>query len=834
METFLREIRHGFRALAKAPGFAAVGILTLALGIGSSTAIFSVVDAVLLRALPYPKPQQLVRVWEQSPNGRRMNFADPNFDDFHEQNGTLSGLAAYSSRPASVAGGREPVRVDVAAVSADFFKVLGVEPARGRAFAADERRLHGTRAAIVSHAFWQRHLGSSADLSGTPLLLDGETYAIVGVMPPGFDFPAGAAAWIPRELDEKLPSRTAHNWQAVARLRDGVGLDRARANLAAIGRGIKDQYGKDADLVGAAVVPLGDALVGDVRTALLTLLGAVALLLLVACANVAGLMLARASARRRELAVRLALGAGRGRLLQQFLAEALALALAGGSLGVLLAVSAVRALPAILPSNLPRQDGVSVNLPVLLFALAATVAVAVCLGLVTAWRAASADPQEALAAGARGSGGTRASQRLRGALVAGEIAITLVILVGAGLLGRSFVRLVSTSPGFRTDSLVTIEFSAPIPREDAFTPPLPTSGPARDPGQARQIQLLDRVVERLRAIPGVTAVGLAGALPVAHGDDLADGTFLLLNDAKDSPADFDAWGRLAHDAERTGHADYAVASAGYFKTLGIPLVRGRLFGEQDIGSAPHVAVISESLARGRWPGRDPIGQVINFGNMDGNLAPLTIVGVVGDVRGRGLDQPPSPIVYVDYRQRGINGGATPTLLVRSAVPTSGIAAAARGVFRELAPSSPVELSTFDAELGGWLADRRFLLLLVGAFAAAALGLAAVGIYGVVAFSVARRTSEIGIRMALGARRADVLRLVVGEGARLAAVGLALGVAAAFAVTRLVESLLFGVSPTDAVTFAGVAALLGAVALLASYLPARRAMRLDPNVALRYE
>ncbi len=662
--------------------------------------------------------------------------------------------------------------------------------------------------------------------------MNGSVYPVVGVMAAGFDFPPGAAVWIPRELDPELSSRTAHNWRAIGRLRPGVTLAQARANLETIAGRIRSRYGVDVDLVGTVVVPLRDAIVGDSRTALLTLLGAVGLLLLVACANVAGLLLARTTSRRRELAVRAALGAGRGRLLQQFLGESVALAGAGGVFGIALAFAAVRVLPSILPANLPRREGIEVSLPALGFAILASAAVAVVLGLVAAWRSGSGDLAKALAAGSRGSSGTGSSQRLRAALVAGEIAVTLVILVGAGLLGRSFVRLVATSPGFRSDHLTTIEFSAPDRSQAGLTPAIPTGGPAK-PEIVRQIELVDRLIARLRALPGVTGIGLAGAIPAAAGDDLADGTFLVL-DGRSSPADFGEWERLARDKAATGHASYAVADEGYFRTLGIPLVRGRLFRDGDDWNGPQVAVISEALARQRWPGQDPVGRVINFGNMDGNLAPLTIVGVAGDVRALGLDQPPTPIVYVSYRQRGFRPDATPSVLVRTAPSTPSIATAARGVFRELAPDLPVRVSTFGDEMGVWLADRRFLLLLVGVFAASALLLAAVGIYGIVAFSVARRTQEIGIRMALGAARGDVLRLVVGEGARLAAVGVAAGVVASFAVTRLVSSLLFGVSATDPATFAAVAALLAAAALGASYLPARRAVRLDPSSALRRE
>ena len=821
----MNDLRYALRMFRKNPGFAAVAVLTLALGIGASTSIFSVADAVLLRSLPYPNPQQIVRVWEQAPNGHPMNLAESNFDDFRTQNNTFASLAVYGYWLSSVSGGSEPVRVTIAKISNGFFESLGVEPFRGRAFSDEEQRLHGAPAAIISYSYWQRYFGSTTDLSKVHLRLEGAIYPVIGVMAEGFDFPPGVAAWIPRELDPVLPSRTGHNWQCLGRLRDGITVAQARADLSAIARRIKGQYGNKVHLSDAAVVPLADAMVGDVRTALVTLLGAVGLLLLVACTNVAGLLLARTSARRKELAVRAALGAGRGRLIQQFLAESLVLSFAGGVLGILIASWGTKVLPAILPTNLPRQEGIAINTSVILFALAATVAVAFSLGLFGAWRSGGGDLQEALKSRPRSYAGSGASQQLR-FLVIGEIATTLVILVGAGLLGRSFLRLISTSPGFRPQNLITMEFSRPIPQgqlavgmEQSATVP--------------QVHLIEDILTRLRTIPGVKNVGFAGAMPVAAGDNLADGTFLMLNGPK-PPANSDEFDRIAQNPSQVGHASYCVVGEGYFRTLGIPLIRGRMFREQDDWNSAHVAVISQTLARQRWPIQDPIGQMIYFGNMDGNLKPLTIVGIVGDVRARGLNLPPSSIIYVNYRQRGMNSNSSPTIVMRSAAPVAKIVSAARGVFHNLAPDVPVKFSTFTDEMGGWLADRRFLLLLVGLFAAAALALAAVGIYGVVAFSVAGRTQEIGIRMAIGAQRSDVLRLVLGEGARMAALGVVIGLGASLAITRLMSTLLFGISVTDPLTFAVVPLLMASVALLASFIPARRATKVDPIVALRYE
>jgi predicted permease len=554
----------------------------------------------------------------------------------------------------------------------------------------------------------------------------------------------------------------------------------------------------------------------------MVLLGAVGLLLLIACANVAGLLFARISARSKELAVRAALGADRGRLVHQFLVESFTLSLAAAVLGILIASLGVRMLPAILPANLPRRDGIAVNTLVLLFALTATIAVAFSLGLLTAWRAGRKDLRDALSVGSINHAGSIASQRLRNILVVGEIAMTLVVLVGASLLGRSFLLLVSTNPGFRTENLITMQFSSPASMEDTDRTAI-----------ARQVHLMEDLVTRLRAIPGTKSLGLAGALPVAAGDNPADGDFLILH-GQEPPASFDKWDLIARNPINVGHALYCVASGEYFGTLGIPLIRGRLFGEQDNLNSTNVALISETLARQRWPNQDPIGEIIDFANMDGNLKPLTIVGIVGDTRARGLDLPPSPIIYVDYRQRGMNSNSTPTILMRTSASVGTTVDAARSVFHDLAPDAPVKFSTFEVEMSGWLADRRFLLLLVGSFAIAAVVLVATGLYGVIAFFVTRRTQEIGIRMAIGAQRSDVLQLVLGEGLRLTVLGVVIGVITSLAATRLLSSLLFGISATDPFTFAGVAVLLSLVALAASYIPARRAMRVDPVTALRYE
>jgi len=831
MNALLQDLRYGLRMLVKDPGFTTVAVLTLALGIGATTAIFSVVYGVLLRSLPYPKPEQLVSIKEAAADGHLMQFTDPNFNDLRASNRSFAGMAKLSSWEITVSSGSVSARVGVASVSRDFFHVMGVAPMLGRAFSEEELHEGGRPAAIASYGYWQQHLDSATDLSQLKLRMENRSVAVVGVMPPGFGFPAGSDLWTPAELWGETPSRTSHNWaMAVARLRDGVNLAQARSEMSALARGLYQQYKPEIDMRDASVMPLRTALTAAVRPALVILLACVGFLLLVACANVANLLLARAAERQRELAVRAALGAGRGRLIRQFLAESLLLSLTGSALGVLLAVWGVDTLLALAPASLPRLNEVSINLPVLEFALGICLLVAVGLGVLTALRATATEPQAALAEGSRGSTGSVASQRLARGLVGSQVAVTLVLLAGAALLGRSLLRVLSVNPGFRTANIVTMELEVP------GSQPTSIASAIESLKDARPAIFMSHIFDRLRSIPGVEEAGAVSNLPLGEAGDCADGKFLLLDrEPQFDPSKPEDQARFEQFWTTTpgGHADYCVASEGYFKALAIPLLSGRLFDERDGPDAPQVAVVTQSIARATWPGRDPLGQTIEFGNMDGDMRLLRVVGVVADVHFRSLEKPPEPTVYVNYRQR-LRAGRDINVVLRAAIPPNSLVASARRAVQEVSPDVAPRFQTFQDVFSASLATRRFNLTLVGIFAATALLLAVAGIYGVMAYSVVRRTHEIGVRMALGASAPHVLRLVLSQGMLTTAVGLAIGIAGAFVLTRAMQSLLFGVSATDPLTLAGVALLLGLAALLATYVPARRATQVDPMVALRHE
>jgi predicted permease len=826
-----QDLKYGLRMLARNPGFTAVAVLTLALGIAATTAIFSVVYGVLLRSLPYPKPQRLVSIKEVAADGHLMQFTDPNFNDLRAANRSFVGMAKLSSWEVTVSSGSVSARVGVASVSRDFFRIMGVAPMLGRTFSGEELHEGGRPAAIASYGYWQQHLDSATDLSQLKLRMENRSVAVVGVMPPGFGFPARSDLWTPAELWGENPSRTSHNWgMAVARLRDGVSLAQARSEISNLAHGLYQQYKPEIDMRDASVMPLRTALTTSIRPALLILLASVGFLLLVGCANVANLLLARAAERQRELAVRAALGAGRGRLVGQFLAESLLLSLTGGALGVLLAIWGVDTLLALAPAGLPRLDEVSISLPVLGFALGLCVLVAVGLGVLTALRATATDPQAALAEGSRGATGSIASHRLARSLVGAQVAVTLVLLAGAGLLARSLLRVLSVNPGFRTANIVTMELEVP------GSQPTSAASIADYIQDTKPAALMSRLFDRLHSIPGVEEVGGVSNLPLGEAGDCADGKFLLLDRPPQldpsKPEDQPRFEQLWVTAPGRS-ADYCVASEGYFKALAIPLLQGRLFDERDGPDAPQVAVISESVARATWPGRDPLGRTIEFGNMDGDMRLLTVVGVVADAHYQSLEKPPEPTVYVNYRQR-LRGGRDFNVVMRATLPPDVVLKSVRREVHDLAPDVAPRFQTFQDVFSASLAARRFNLTLVGVFAATALLLAVAGIYGVMAYSVARRTHEIGVRMALGAGAPAVLRLVLSQGMLTTVVGLAIGITGALALTRAMQSLLFGVSANDPLTFAGVALLLGAAALLANYIPARRATKVDPMVALRYE
>jgi len=796
-----RDFKYALRILWQRPVYATVALLSLALGIGACTAIFSVVDAVLWRSLPFPRAERIISVREVDAKGRLMTFAEPNFLDLRARNKTLDGAAEYAAFPVTILGGGEPVRARGAYVSKDFFKVLGVRPEIGRGFLAEESKAGANPVAVVSYGYWRRLLGGRADLAVTPLRIRGVNYTVVGVMPRGFNFPNEVEVWMPLEVNSLAsPSRTSHGWRVIARLRDGVSPQQSRAELSAIGKQLKQEHGAEIDLVDMAATPLQEAMVGDVRKSLLAMMAAVAFLLLVACANVANLVLAQVTARQREFTVRAALGATRWRLARQFVTENLALTLTAGALGALISFWGVAALISLNQGKLPRADEISVNARALIFTFALSASVALAIGLLPLVRFGGRDLHDRLKEGGRAQSASAASQRLRGLLVTAQVALTLVLLVGAGLLVKSFLKLLQVDPGFRAESAVAMELTPP-----AFE--------GEDAAQ-RRASFYQQLIERAGALPGVTAIGGVNGLPMAGGGP--NGQFLI----DDNEA-------------LKGYGEFRIASPDYFNAMGIRLLRGRLFDQTDGPNTQQVALINETLARRHFPNEDPLDRTIQYGNMDGDKRLLRIVGVVSDVREFGLDAKIETTVYVHYLQRPYHAYNF-AVVARTQGEPEALIPALRSVAQSLNRDVPVNFRTLAQIFSSSLDQRRFSLSLFGVFAVAALLLAALGIYGVTAYAVTQRVSEIGVRIALGAQVRDVLRLIIGQGMKFVLIGVTIGLAGALALTRLIANLLFDVSATDPLTFFVITALLIGVALLAALIPARRATKVDPIVALRCE
>jgi len=814
LDDFSRDLRYGVRLLFRSKVFSIVAILTLGLGIGAATAVFSVVNGVLLRPLPYPDPNRIVRLHQVDNNGRRNNnVSEPNFEDWKSGTRSFTAMAEMSAAPQPVSLNGDAIMVPGALVSREFFDVMAVRPIVGRGFRPEEQHVGATPTAIVSDRLWRTRF-DAAPLDSITLRVESTNYVVVGVMPPGFNYPGDSDYWYTRERFPAQTSRTAHNFQVVARVAPTSTVDAARRELSLLSRGLKQRYGDGTWMSDAAAAPLRDSLTGTSKPLLLLLFGAAILLLIIACLNVSNLYLARASTRQRELALRLAVGAGRGRITRQLLAEALVLATAASAVGIGIAFAGVKALAVLQPANVPRIADVRVDAGVLAFALVVALVTAGLLGLLTALRTSPTTLRESLGEGQRTMGGGR-SERTRQGLVVAQVALTMVLLIGAGLLTRSFLHVLAVDPGYNTANALILDFMWPFVRDPQTV--------------ARRADTEREILSRLGQLPGVEHVGLVSSFPLGNGF-FPNGRFIEMS-RPDDMTTLDDYGRISADAKaRFGDAGYRVASEDYFAAMRIPLIRGRLFEPADGANAPHVAVVSESLAKTQWPGQDPIGRFIQFGNMDGDMRGFRIVGVVGDVRELSPETVPGPIFYGYYQQRATS---RVSIVVRAATPTT-LAASAREVGRQVDPEVPIQMRTVDDALERALAGRRFSLLLIGVFSGCALVLATLGVYGLMAYLVAQRTREIGIRMALGAESTDVVALVVGRGVRLAVIGVAIGTGAALGVTRLLDGMLFGVTATDPLSFASVGALTLVAVLAATLLPAWRALKVAPVVALRAE
>jgi putative ABC transport system permease protein len=808
MDTLLKDIRYATRGLLKHPAFAAIAILTVALGIGANTAIFSVVNTVILSPLPFPEQHQLLRLGEGGRGAKlaeRGSFSYPDYKDLQGQTQTLAYVSAFLNSGAMLTGdGQESERVFGADVSPEFFDVLGVKPQLGRVFTEDENKPN-SGVVLISHGLWQRRFRGAGDVIGKPMKIGTSNVTVIGVMPNGFEYPFRSDHqdfWEPLN-DRPLPGsedRDNRSYRVIARMKPGVTIDTVSTELDTISRRLEQQYPNANTSVVIAAASLSEDLVRDTKPALLILLGAVSFVLLIACANVANLLLARASARQKEIALRTALGASRWRIIRQLLIESLMLAFVGGGLGLLLAIWLARLFVIFGPANIPRVDQVHLDPRVLVFTFALSVVTGVAFGLVPALQLSKPNVTGWLKEGARGSSAGPRRNLARSFLIISEVALSLMLLVGAGLLLKSFVRLLNTDPGFDPSHVIALDI--PLNRQRYDTP-------------QKQAQFFDRLVEKTTSLPGVQSAALVNNVILTNSID---------------ELEFNVAGREPYPLGATPQAHYTLVTPGYFETMKIPLRRGRLFTEADKEETTPVMLVSEALVNTYFAHEDPVGLRLII---DPKAPPIEIVGIVGDARRIALDTRAAPEFYIPFNQAPIR---RMNLLVRSAVADpSALTGALRKALTELDREQTIwQTRTLDQLVDASLAARRFNTWLLGAFAGIALILALLGIYGVMTYSVRQRTHEIGIRMALGARAVDVLRLVISNGMVLAVIGVVIGLAGAFALTRLITTLLFEVKSTDLFTYATVAIGLQVVALIACYIPARRATKVDPLVALRYE
>jgi predicted permease len=811
MQAVRQDLLFGIRMLWKSPLFTAVAVMALALGIGANSAIFSVVNAVLLRQLPFKNPESLVWIWSTRVDRDKAFFSIPNFIDTRDQNRTLEEISAFANWGANLTERGDAERLQGVRLTTNALQMLGVKAIIGRSLLPEDDKPGSQRVVVLSHGLWQRRFGAARELIGEKLILNGDSYTVVGVLPPEFIFPGAEAEMaipLTLETDPRRTERGSNFLRVFARLKPGMTREQAQSDLDGITDRLKQQYpDANAKLTAPRLIPLHNEIVGNYHGALLMLLGAVGLVLLIACSNLANLLLARASARQKEIAVRAALGATRMRLIGQFLTESLILAILGGALGIILAMWGVRLLLALGPADLPRAGEVDIDARVLLFTFIISILAGIIFGLSPALQASRVDLNEELKAGGRTSSDGAGRSHPRNLLVITEVALSLLLLISAGLFVKSFLRLQAVSPGFNPENLLTVRLSLPRSKYS----------------NRETVKIFyEKISPRLGSLPGVESVGLISVLPLSGMNTRADYTIV---------------GRPPLSPTEAPGAQNRWVSAGYFKTMGIPILKGREFTEHDTSSAQSVVIIDEALARRYWPNESPLGAHLKID--DGGTVPreVEIVGVAGGVKQFGLDDEPTATIYAPFYQIPENTVSflinSMNLVVKTTTNPLALSNAVRQEVQAVDKDVPASgMKSMEQALSVVIAPRRFNLMMLGIFAVTALLLAATGLYAMISFSVNQRSTEIGIRLALGAQQFDILKLIVGQGLKLVLVGVVIGIAGSLALTRLLSSLLFNVSPTDPYTFLAMSLLLTLVALLAGYIPARKATKIDPIIALR--